>query len=129
MEPSEYAGAGPEGQPGRGSNSGELEGQSQRGLSVKKSTTERDKNKIAQRAFRQRKKDKEKAKCASGCYTYHLDRSTMHMHASTAMNGQLRVLKSSHSGRGFTIPCCPILTLQLSNSLRRLTLGPAGGSV
>ena len=67
MEPSEYAGAGLKGQAGRGSNSGEHEGQSQRGLSVKKSTNERDKNKIAQRAFRQRKKEKEKAKCASGC--------------------------------------------------------------
>ena len=107
MEPSEHAGAGAKGQPGRGSNSGELEGQSQRGLSVKKSTNERDKNKIAQRAFRQRKKEKKKAKCASGCYTFHLDGSTMHMHASTAMNGQLGALESSHSGRALTVPCCP----------------------
>lgn len=51
------------------------------------------------------------------------------MHASTAMNGQLRVLESSCSGRAFTVPCCQQLALQLSGFLRRLTLGPAGGSV
>ena len=52
------------GQELRASNSGEHEGPPQRGLSVKKSTGERDKNKVAQRAFRQRKKEREKAKCA-----------------------------------------------------------------
>ncbi len=46
----------------RASNSGEHEGLSQRGLSIKKSTGERDKNKVAQRNFRQRKKEREKAK-------------------------------------------------------------------
>ena len=60
----EYA-AGPQGQGLRASNSGEQETQPQRGLSIKKSICERDKNKVAQRAFRQRKKEREKAKCAS----------------------------------------------------------------
>ena len=55
----------PQGHGLRASNSGEHEGLSQRGLSIKKSTGERDKNKVAQRNFRQRKKEREKAKYAS----------------------------------------------------------------
>ncbi len=62
----EYA-AGSQGQGLRTSNSGEHEAQPQRGLSIKKSSCERDKNKVAQRAFRQRKKEREKAKCACFC--------------------------------------------------------------
>ena len=48
----------------RVSNHGEHESPAQRGLSVRKTSGDRDKNKNAQRAFRQRKKEKEKAKCA-----------------------------------------------------------------
>ena len=58
-----------QGQGLRASNSGEHEGLSQRGLSIKKSTGERDKNKVAQRNFRQRKKEREKAKYASSRLT------------------------------------------------------------
>ena len=45
----------------RVSNHGEHESPAQRGLSVRKTSGDRDKNKNAQRAFRQRKKEKEKA--------------------------------------------------------------------
>ena len=48
----------------RVSSHGEHESPAQRGLSVRKTSGDRDKNKNAQRAFRQRKKEKEKAKCA-----------------------------------------------------------------
>ena len=48
----------------RVSNHGEHDSPAQRGLSVRKTSGDRDKNKNAQRAFRQRKKEKEKAKCA-----------------------------------------------------------------
>ena len=48
----------------RASNHGEHDSPAQRGLSVRKTSGDRDKNKNAQRAFRQRKKEKEKAKCA-----------------------------------------------------------------
>lgn len=65
VDQSEQHVAGAKGQASRSSNSGEHDGPSQRALAVKKSTCERDKNKVAQRAFRQRKKEKEKAKCAS----------------------------------------------------------------
>ena len=51
----------------RVSHHGEHESPAQRGLSVRKTSGDRDKNKNAQRAFRQRKKEKEKAKCALTC--------------------------------------------------------------